>query len=230
MKRAGSTIGGREYTGWYIFAVPNTELGAKGKRTRERLVVSGFSLFIKNGVASVALEDVLQYSDVKKGAFYYYFKSKDEFLQTCFEECYLRPVAEAVDEFTARGAESLADILYFFTHLTVRVKAGMDARLGEHAVELEDVFSNIAYMSRSSNFMAHHFVEFHDKQRMFVQQCLDGMKDRGLIADGVDCEEIARMMCACREGALTIAARDKTMNFTEVMTTYMRHFERLLQP
>ncbi|MFG1605416.1 TetR family transcriptional regulator [Actinoplanes sp. NPDC049265] len=208
--------------------MPNTELGAKGKRTRERLVVSGFSLFIKKGVAHVALEDVLQYSDVKKGAFYYYFTSKDEFLQTCFEECYLRPVAEAVDEFTARGAESLDDILYFFTHLTVRVKARMDARLGEHAVDLEDVFSNIAYMSRQNNFMAEHFVEFHDKQREFVQRCLVRMKDRGLVSAGADCAEIARMMCACREGALSIAAKDKTMDFTAVMTTYMDYFARLL--
>ena len=204
------------------------ELGERGKRTRERLVVSGFSLSIKNGVANVSLDDILRYSEVKKGAFYYYFDTKEKFIQACFEECYLKPVSDAFAEFEKNEANSTADILHFFTTFTSKVKEKMDARLGVHAVELEDVFSNIAYMSRQDNFMAGHFREFHEKQRAFVEGCLVRMRERGEVADGVDCAEMASMMCCCREGALTMSSRGMDLDFAAVMAGFMRHFDQLL--
>jgi AcrR family transcriptional regulator len=203
-------------------------LAKKGKQTREKLIICGFSLFIKEGVASVSLDDILHYSGIKKGAFYYYFDSKDQFLQACFQECYLQPVKEALDEFYAKEVNSIEDIFYFFTNFTVRVKAGMDALLGNYTVELEDVYSNISYMSRRNNFMASHFTEFHEKQRAFVEHHLLRMQKQELISRNINCEELARMMCCCREGALTISSKAKEIDFNEEMNVFMNYFKQLL--
>jgi AcrR family transcriptional regulator len=205
-----------------------SELAKKEKPMREKLVICGFSLFIKEGVASVSLDDILQYSGIKKGAFYYYFDSKEQFLKTCFQECYLQPVKEALNEFYEKEANSIEDILYFFTNFTVRVKAKMDAFLGSYTVKLEDVYSNISYMSRRNNFMAHHFTEFHKKQRVFVEHCLLRMQKQDLIGKDVNCEELARMMCCCREGALVIFSKDKEIDFDGEMNVFIGYFKQLL--
>jgi AcrR family transcriptional regulator len=207
----------------------NTDFGEKGKLTRDRLIVYGFSLFMKEGVADVSLDDILKYSGVKKGAFYYYFNSKEEFLQTCFVECYLQPVDQVLNEFYEHEPSSFADILYFFTHSAVRVKEMMDTRMGECKVELDDVYSNISYLSRKNDFMAVHYSDFHERQRLYVERCLVNMRDNGVIDPDANCAELAKMMCNCREGTFMMWAKQKNENFDNTMAAFMRYFERLLR-
>ncbi|MDR1177377.1 MAG: TetR/AcrR family transcriptional regulator [Spirochaetaceae bacterium] len=208
----------------------NVVPGEKGKLTRNRLVVHGFSLFMKGGVADVSLDDILQYSGVKKGVFYYYFDSKEAFLHACFEECYLQPVGEVLRDFYAEEPCSIADILYFFNHFAIRVKEKMDALMGDCAVELDDVYSNISYMSRKDNFMAAHYFDFHERQRLYVERCLVNMRNKGLVDPDADCKELAKMMCCCREGAFMMWSKQKREDFAGTMTAFMRYFEQLLGP
>jgi AcrR family transcriptional regulator len=206
----------------------NTELGEKGKLTRDRLIIYGFSLFMKEGVADVSLDDILKYSGVKKGAFYYYFDTKEQFLQACFVECYLQPVTQVLEEFNEHEPCSIADILYFFTYFAVRVKEKMDARLGECKVELDDIYFNISYLSRKDNFMAAHYSDFHEQQRLYVERCLVNMRGGGLVDHDINCGELAKMMCNCREGTFMMWSKQKNEDFDSTMATFMRYFERML--
>jgi AcrR family transcriptional regulator len=46
----------------------------------------------------VPLEEILAESEVKKGNFYYYFTSKEQFLLESIKECYLKPLNEWIDK------------------------------------------------------------------------------------------------------------------------------------
>lgn len=203
-------------------------LGEKGKLARDRLLTHGFSLFMKEGVADVSLDDILKFSGIKKGAFYYYFETKEQFLKACFEECYLQPVEQVLKEFYDHDPCSIADIMYFFTNFAVRVKEKMDARLGDCKVELDDVYSNISYLSRQDNFMAAHYFDFHEKQRIYVERCLVNMRLKGLIGKDLNYKELAKMMCCCREGAFMMWSKQKEADFGSTMASFMYYFEQLL--
>lgn len=185
-------------------------------------------MFIRRGVSDVSLDDVLKFSDVRKGAFYYYFESKDEFLRACFEECYLAPVLETLEEFKQREVSELSDIWYFFIHFTQRVQEKLDALLGENSVELNDVYANISYISMRDNFMGAHYSDFQERQYAYVEDCLNKLRENGLVAQDKDCAGLARMMCCCREGAIMMRMRDETMDFEGMMNSYFPYFERLL--
>lgn len=59
------------------------------KRTKEDIIKAGISLFAKKDYSDVSVDNIVEMAGISKGAFYYYFKSKDEFynelLKTSFE-------------------------------------------------------------------------------------------------------------------------------------------------
>ncbi|MDR1641416.1 MAG: TetR/AcrR family transcriptional regulator [Clostridiales bacterium] len=203
------------------------QVRAKGSQTREKLVTCGFYVFMKDGVADVSLDDILKASGVKKGAFYHHFESKEQFLKICFEECYLQPVKEVLQEFLQKEPCSMEDLRVFLTDFASRVEAGIKERIGLD-VELNDIYTNISYLSRKSNFMLGHFLEFHDQQRLYVERCLENMQSKGLVSKDLNLREIAGMICCCREGAFEMWSKNKELDFGEMMSTYLRYFEKMM--
>ena len=76
----------------------NDEFGPKGKATRKRLLVSGFKLFVTKGLTDVPLNEILADSGVKKGNFYYYFESKDQFLLETIKEYFGNPFYKWIED------------------------------------------------------------------------------------------------------------------------------------
>ncbi len=52
-------------------------------KTQENILKQALELFMSKGYDGVTLQDILDKAELSKGAFYHYFKSKEE----CFEEC-----------------------------------------------------------------------------------------------------------------------------------------------
>ena len=55
------------------------EQNLKRLATMQRLQVAGLELFYQNGYHSTSVDDILKKLDLSKGAFYYHFKSKQDF-------------------------------------------------------------------------------------------------------------------------------------------------------
>jgi len=51
--------------------------------SKENIIKSSLSLFLRNSYAGVSMRDILNKSGLSRGAFYHYFESKE----ACFEEC-----------------------------------------------------------------------------------------------------------------------------------------------
>ncbi|MBJ3793217.1 TetR/AcrR family transcriptional regulator, partial [Bacillus sp. OA1] len=47
---------------------------------RQELMDIGFELYIKNGIGGFSIKDVVNHAGVATGLFYYYFKSKENFV------------------------------------------------------------------------------------------------------------------------------------------------------
>jgi AcrR family transcriptional regulator len=52
--------------------------------TKELILHAGIKLFAKNAYADVSVDSIVETAGISKGAFYYYFKSKEEFYKTIF--------------------------------------------------------------------------------------------------------------------------------------------------
>lgn len=60
--------------------------------SREFILKTAFSLFITKGYKAVTMQDLENATKLTKGAFYHYFKSKDELFQAVIEKYYLPSV------------------------------------------------------------------------------------------------------------------------------------------
>lgn len=66
---------------------------------RQELMDIGFELYIKNGIGGFSIKDVVNQAGVATGLFYYYFKSKENF------------VDELLNDFIAKNIEIIQQIL-----------------------------------------------------------------------------------------------------------------------
>lgn len=66
---------------------------------RQELMDIGFELYMKNGMGGFSIKDVVNRADVATGLFYYYFKSKENF------------VDEVLNEFIVKNMELIEEIL-----------------------------------------------------------------------------------------------------------------------
>lgn len=59
---------------------------AEAARTRQRILDAAGEVFSRDGIANTTLEQIAQQAGVSRGAIYWYFKGKQDLLQTLFDE------------------------------------------------------------------------------------------------------------------------------------------------
>ncbi|MDH3699286.1 MAG: TetR/AcrR family transcriptional regulator [Flavobacteriaceae bacterium] len=64
--------------------------------TMQRLQVAGLELFYQNGYHNTSVDDILKKLDLSKGAFYYHFKSKEEFFISIIQNLIVQRVYSAL--------------------------------------------------------------------------------------------------------------------------------------
>jgi AcrR family transcriptional regulator len=93
---------------------------------RERLLESAKTLFSQKGYYATSVEDIVASAGLSKGAFYFYFKSKEELFKSLVEEMHLN-IVKRLENFLER-------------------ELPLEDALIEHAkVFLEDIYQNRAY-------------------------------------------------------------------------------------
>lgn len=65
----------------------------KGEESRQRLIECAAELFWKHGYSATGISEILKQTDLPKGSFYFYFKSKDD-LATAVTEYYQKILLE----------------------------------------------------------------------------------------------------------------------------------------
>ncbi|WP_409032349.1 TetR/AcrR family transcriptional regulator [Janthinobacterium sp. CG_23.3] len=83
--------------------------------TRQHILDVAKALMINKGYTAVGLAEVVAAADVRKGSFYYYFRSKEEFGQALLEQ-YFSDYLATVDSLLAAEGTAVQRLLAYFRY------------------------------------------------------------------------------------------------------------------
>lgn len=115
---------------------------------RQELMDIGFELYMKHGIGGFSIKDVVNRADVATGLFYYYFKSKEEF------------VDEVLNNYIVKNMEEIQQIL---TSNELPVMEKMNDSLGIFWAFAEKLapYKNVSSFQTEQHFQL--------EQKLFVQ-------------------------------------------------------------
>ncbi|MGN4738755.1 TetR/AcrR family transcriptional regulator [Bacillus cereus group sp. MYBK227-1] len=73
---------------------------------RQELMDIGFELYMKNGMKGFGIKDVVNHAGVATGLFYYYFKSKENFVDEFLNDCIVKNM-ELIEEILVSNERSV---------------------------------------------------------------------------------------------------------------------------
>ncbi|HDR7710305.1 MULTISPECIES: TetR/AcrR family transcriptional regulator [Bacillus cereus group] len=73
---------------------------------RQELMDIGFELYMKNGMKGFGIKDVVNHAGVATGLFYYYFKSKENFVDEVLNDCIVKNM-ELIEEILISNERSV---------------------------------------------------------------------------------------------------------------------------
>ncbi|MBA4383732.1 MAG: hypothetical protein C0410_03275 [Anaerolinea sp.] len=94
---------------------------------KQQLLRKFNSVFLKQGLSEVCLDDILLEMDIKKGNFYYYFNSKEDFIRESILECF----DKTIKNWLARAKEYPASAKEKIEHYFYRSPAEVEKALRE---------------------------------------------------------------------------------------------------
>jgi AcrR family transcriptional regulator len=105
-------------------------MDANAPSTRERILAAAFELFLHHGYDGTGVNQILEKSELSKGAFYHHFKSKDEIYTEVISDFFLKPLEMTdFDKMATLRLRDLRAILAgYYADLPeeVKAKSGID--------------------------------------------------------------------------------------------------------
>ena len=163
---------------------------------RDHIIQIASELVYFKGFNNTSVDDVLQKSGVKKGNFYFYFKSKEE-LGFAVLECHLERLRR---QFFLPAVESDNPPL----EKLLRIFDGMEARLTETDFHGGCPFGNMALELSDihEGFRAKLQAVFREMVDIFYQLLLEASAE---FREEVDLHEVSQMLVAGLEGAIMLS-------------------------
>jgi hypothetical protein len=99
-----------------IWSIDNIRITKKPEERRKELINISEKLFIKKGYENTSVSEIVAKAKVAQGTFYYYFKTKEEILDSIIEK-YISQTVEGMENLANQGGknaiEKLVDIFLF---------------------------------------------------------------------------------------------------------------------
>jgi Transcriptional regulator len=149
--------------------------------TREKIVDEAFKLFLQNSYKEVAIQDIVDKVGLTKGAFYYFFKSKEQLFREIFNHFFLTIVKIDYSKYSHHS-------LYQFYHDVYNHY--VDTRLISKD-EVRDFVSNLNYYT----FIFEALRLFPDLQHEVTESQLSELKSwQDAVRNAIDSGEIKSVM------------------------------------
>src|SRR5882724_3792265 len=84
---------------------------------KERLMDAALELMWEESYGAVTIDDICTRADVKKGSFYYFFKSKSELAVAALERMWLETSKPRMDSMFSPSIEPLTRITSYLEHI-----------------------------------------------------------------------------------------------------------------
>jgi AcrR family transcriptional regulator len=82
------------------------------KTTKDIILRTSFKSFLEHGFDKISLNEVISKTNLTKGAFYYYFKSKDDLLKSVRERYLENYIQRRIDDISANDTNFLDQLKY----------------------------------------------------------------------------------------------------------------------
>ena len=165
------------------------------EHTKGNIIEKGMSLFHRKGYHNVGLNEILAAAEVPKGSFYYYFKSKEDFIIQVLQAYEEQSVAFMKQFLSDPAISPLNRIKKFFDTMAqvyVQKEFSEGCLLGNCSLELADLYPTI----RSATDKG-----LNNFQEIFTR-CIREGQALGEINPDEPAEELASFLVASWEGAM----------------------------
>ncbi len=163
--------------------------------TRGSIIQAGIELFLDAGFNRTGIQAIVNHSDVPKGSFYTYFKSKEEFAIEVIEAYtaqFDQLCEEILDDVSRPPIERLKRYFTTLRDTFSRQSFRRGCLLGNLTLEMADQSVPIMLKLRSS----------FDRLEGHIQHCLDEAIEAGELPGGADTKRLAAFCIDAWEGAI----------------------------
>ncbi len=161
---------------------------------KEKLLEASMRLFLRKGYAGTTVNEIATSAGVSKGGLYWYFKSKDEILQSIFrkfEHDFVDALIQAVSEC---GGNFISKYKVFHKVATEFARDDRDLALASNALLSEIVGTN----TESETIVR----AIYEKYRRCVEKMLEDGKRDGSVNPELDTVLYSHVVNACHAGML----------------------------
>ena len=171
-----------------------TRLTAKGERTRARIVEAAAGLIYEQGVSATTVEDIRAAAEVSGSQFYHYFADKESLVRAVIDHQadHLVGSQERADLGTVRGLLAWRDfVVAHSTHTDGRGGCPLGALGGQ--------------LAEGDAQARTHLSEGFQRWEATIAEGLQSLHHKGLLAPGIQPEQLAVTLLATLQGGLVLA-------------------------
>jgi TetR/AcrR family transcriptional regulator, cholesterol catabolism regulator len=184
---------------------------------RHEILRNSIRLFVRNGFNATTVQEITDSVGVSKGAFYWYFKSKDELLNTIIEDFERTFIDELIRTVLESEGNSLHKLRHAHKYATDFAASNRDLCIGFMTMAAEMVGSKTEAETKIKSIYA--------KYQKFHEILIDEGKTQGLIREDIPTGAIAHVVNAIHNGSLLewylyhgeIDAREFAIAYREVI-------------
>lgn len=167
--------------------------------TRSKILKIAFEAFIENGFEKISLNQIIKQSDLTKGAFYHYFKSKNELLSEVINNYFIHHVKETTESMVIKEG-STRDKLLFIAHA---ISALPDYEASDHIEHKErKLFDLFISAIKKEESLRNQFATHNEMILEALSVVLaEGIK-RGEIKESISIKDCASIINAQAKGTL----------------------------
>ena len=110
----------------------------KGEKRKHELLKIAYEMFLRRGYENTSVDEIIAKAQIAKGTFYYYFRSKDNLLDTLSDVLdaeYMRLAADLPEEMNA--FDKLVQLLEFETSIVLSLDHGVSGCITSHTTGVE---------------------------------------------------------------------------------------------
>lgn len=193
-------------------------MGLKGDITKRKILETACSLFYLRGYNGTSIDDILKAARVKKGNFYFHFKSKED-LGYAVIEAYAARTIPLLQETLRQDGNPLSRLFDLFKKQDGRMKTSRyrgGCPCGNLALELADHHDGFRRQLDA----------IFDAWAREIMLILKQAQKEGALAETVNPKEMAHLIVAILEGSTLLA---KTKKSGEVYRSCVKSLESLLK-
>jgi TetR/AcrR family transcriptional regulator, transcriptional repressor for nem operon len=195
------------------------KLTAKGRATRDRIVVAASELMLQRGVARTTIEDIQQAASISTSQMYHYFADKNDLVAAVID--LQTEHVLSVQHLGLDRIDSIKD-LYRWRDIMVDLVRGIGCAGGCPIGSMANELSESDPVARAR--LARSFAQWEN----MIHDSLVAIAARSELAEGTDINSIALAMLAGIQGGLLLSqVRRDTAPLEAAVDTMIDHLSRL---